>query len=127
MTSLYAFTHGRGAFKVTANMSGCNFSLAQTGRSVAAAGSDLTVNVSVAPNGCNWTAASNVPWITVQPGSGGTTSLSTFRSWTGFEMHGLAADPGFVDVTANDYRLAADSPAMHGAAAAPTNDSSSAT
>ncbi len=74
VTSLFAFTHGRGAFKVIANMSGCNFSLAQTGRSVAAAGSDLTVNVSVAPNGCSWTAASNVPWIVLQPGSGGTTN-----------------------------------------------------
>ncbi|MDX2044345.1 MAG: hypothetical protein SF097_24260 [Acidobacteriota bacterium] len=71
VTSLYAFTHGRGAFKVTANMSGCNFALSKTGDRVAAAGSDLTVNVTVAPGGCNWRAESNVPWITLQPGSGG--------------------------------------------------------
>ncbi|MGH9838077.1 MAG: hypothetical protein ACREEM_04760, partial [Blastocatellia bacterium] len=74
VTSLYAFTHGRGAYKVTANMSGCNFALAQTGRTVAAAGGDLTVDVNVAPAGCNWKAESNVPWTTVQPGAGGSTS-----------------------------------------------------
>ena len=72
VTSLYAFTHGRGAFKVATGTNGCNFSLSRTGRSVAAAGSDLTVDVTVAPGGCNWTATSNVPWITVQPGAGGT-------------------------------------------------------
>jgi uncharacterized protein (TIGR03437 family) len=72
VTSLYAFTHGRGAFKVTANNSGCNFALSKTGETVAAAGSDLTVNVTVAPGGCNWRAESNVPWITLQPGAGGT-------------------------------------------------------
>ena len=74
VTSLYAFTHGRGAFKVTANMSGCNFALSKTGDKVAAAGGDLTVNVTVAPNGCNWRAESNSPWITVQSGGAGGSS-----------------------------------------------------
>ncbi len=74
VTSLYAFTHGRGVFKVTANMSGCNFGLSRTGSVVAAAGSDLTVDVTVAPGGCAWQAESNVPWITLQPGAGGTTN-----------------------------------------------------
>ncbi len=73
VTTLYAFTHGRGAYKVTANMSGCNFSLAEIGRTFAAGGGDLTVAVNVAPAGCNWSAESNVPWITVQPNAGGTT------------------------------------------------------
>lgn len=71
VTSLYAFTHGRGAFKVTANMSGCNFALSKTGDKVAAAGSDVSINVTVAPGGCNWRAESNTSWITVQPGAGG--------------------------------------------------------
>ena len=71
VTTLYAFTHGRGAYKVTANMTGCNFSLSQTGRAVAAAGSDLTVDVTVASAGCTWSASSNSSWITLQPGSGG--------------------------------------------------------
>ncbi len=71
VTSLYAFTHGRGAFKVTANMNGCNFALSKAGDKVAATGGDLTVNVNVAPGGCNWRAESNSPWITVEPGAGG--------------------------------------------------------
>ena len=74
VTSLYAFTHGRGAFKVVANLSGCNFTLSESGRSVAQAGSDLTVNVNVAPNGCSWRGESNVPWITLQPGATGTSN-----------------------------------------------------
>jgi len=76
VTTLYAFTHGRGAFKVIANTGGCNFSLAQTGRTVAADGADLTVAVNVAPAGCSWRAESNAPWITVQPGAGGMTNGS---------------------------------------------------
>ena len=74
VTSLYAFTHGRGVFKVTANMTGCNFGLSKTGSSVAAGGGDLTVDVTAAPGGCAWQAESNVPWITVQPGSGGSSN-----------------------------------------------------
>ncbi|HQR33553.1 MAG TPA: BACON domain-containing carbohydrate-binding protein [Blastocatellia bacterium] len=71
VTSLYAFTHGRGAFKVTANNSGCNFALSKTGNTVAAGGSDLTVDVTVTPGGCAWRAESNASWITLQPGAGG--------------------------------------------------------
>jgi uncharacterized protein (TIGR03437 family) len=74
-TSLYAFTHGRGAYRVTANNnSGCNFALGQSGGTVAREGGDLTVNVTVSTAGCSWQAESNVPWITVQPGAGGSAS-----------------------------------------------------
>jgi hypothetical protein len=45
-------------------------------------------------------------------GRGGTTSLATFRSWTGFEANGIQANPRFVDVSTRDYRLQADSPAV---------------
>lgn len=45
-------------------------------------------------------------------GGGSTTSLSQFRSWTGFEQNGLDADPGLVDAGAEDFRLRADSPAV---------------
>ncbi len=71
VTTLYAFTHGRGAFKVTANTAGCNFSLSKAGQSVPIAGADATVDVSVSPSGCTWKAESNATWITVQPGAGG--------------------------------------------------------
>jgi hypothetical protein len=45
-------------------------------------------------------------------GKGGTSSLTTFNSWTGFEAHGLVGDPRFVDLAARDFRLRADSPAV---------------
>ena len=87
VTSLYAFTHGRGAFRVTANMTGCNFSLGETGKSVEAGGSDLTVAVNVAPGGCNWQAQSNATWIVLQPNTGGSAS--------GTASMKVTANPGF--------------------------------
>lgn len=45
-------------------------------------------------------------------GVGGTSSLATFNSWTGFEANGLVGDPRFVDAAGHDYRLRADSPAV---------------
>jgi uncharacterized protein (TIGR03437 family) len=74
VTTLYAFTHGRGAFKVTANMSGCDYAISPATRNFGREGGDAVVNVTVAPGGCNWRAESNVPWITVAPNTGGTTS-----------------------------------------------------
>jgi uncharacterized protein (TIGR03437 family) len=71
VTTLYAFTHGRGVFKVDLNNSGCNYSLSQPGIMVSAAGVDARVDVTIAPGGCSWTAQSNVPWITLQTGAGG--------------------------------------------------------
>ncbi len=71
VTTLYAFTHGRGAYKVNLNNSGCNYALSPTGQSFKAGGGDAMVDVKIAPTGCNWTAQSNAPWITLQPGAGG--------------------------------------------------------
>ncbi len=45
-------------------------------------------------------------------GVGGTTSLSVFRTWTGFEQQGLTGDPRFRDAANRDYRLRSDSPAV---------------
>jgi uncharacterized protein (TIGR03437 family) len=74
VTTLYAFTHGRGAYKATANMSGCNYSISPATRRFSRDGGDAVVNVTVAPPGCNWRAESNAPWITVAPNSGGSSS-----------------------------------------------------
>ncbi len=75
VTTLYAFTHGRGAWKVTANLSGCNYSISPATREVTAAGGDLAVNVTAAPNnGCNWRAESNAAWLTTTT-SGGTVNV----------------------------------------------------
>ncbi|MCV0403324.1 MAG: right-handed parallel beta-helix repeat-containing protein [Chloroflexi bacterium] len=45
-------------------------------------------------------------------GKGNTSSLDTFRSWTGQMANGIFADPRFVDGANRDYRLRADSPAI---------------
>jgi hypothetical protein len=72
ITTMYAFTHGRGAYKVALNLSGCNYTLPTTGSRVGAAGGNVTVDVRVAPGGCNWRAESNATWITVAANTGGT-------------------------------------------------------
>jgi uncharacterized protein (TIGR03437 family) len=71
VTTLFAFTHGRGAWRVTANQTGCQFSLSQPGQSFAGAGGAGTINVTAAPSGCNWTATSSASWITINSGSSG--------------------------------------------------------
>jgi parallel beta-helix repeat protein len=45
-------------------------------------------------------------------GLGTTDSLDVFRSWTGYEAHGLQADPGFVGSSSGDYRLGPGSPVI---------------
>lgn len=46
-------------------------------------------------------------------GRGNTDSLDEFRSWTGYETHGIAADPLLVDAARRDYHLMAGSPAIN--------------
>jgi parallel beta-helix repeat protein len=45
-------------------------------------------------------------------GYGNTSSLAVFRTWTGYERHGLQADPRFIAPDEGDYHLAPDSPAI---------------
>jgi hypothetical protein len=42
----------------------------------------------------------------------GTKGLAQLTSWTGLEAHSVQANPGFVDPSSHDYRLAAGSPAL---------------
>jgi hypothetical protein len=70
-TSLYAFTHGRGAWRVTVSTSNCAFTLNSTSQSFIASGGTGSVNVT-AGAGCTWTAASNESWITISSGNSGT-------------------------------------------------------
>jgi parallel beta-helix repeat protein len=45
-------------------------------------------------------------------GRGNTDSLAEFRSWTGYDTHGVQADPRFVDRTTHNYHLQIGSPAI---------------
>ena len=49
---------------------GCSFSIAPTSQNASSSGGSASVGVT-APAGCAWTAASNVPWISISSGSGG--------------------------------------------------------
>lgn len=42
-------------------------------------------------------------------GTGATSNWATFRSWTGFDFHGVNSSPGFIDASSLDFHLAADS------------------
>ncbi|MDX2041393.1 MAG: hypothetical protein SF097_09090 [Acidobacteriota bacterium] len=70
-TWLYAFTHGRGAWRVRVNANGCNYKLGTPGQTLGSAGGAATVNVTSAPSSCGWKAESNVPWIGVTSGATG--------------------------------------------------------
>jgi uncharacterized protein (TIGR03437 family) len=65
VTSLYAFTHGRGVWRVTLGNNGCSYLLSANGQTIGAAGGTGSVNVTNSPGGCNWSASSNADWITI--------------------------------------------------------------
>jgi parallel beta-helix repeat protein len=50
-------------------------------------------------------------------GRGNTDSLAEFRSWTGYDLHGVQADPRFVNRWIHDYRPGIGSPAIDRGAA----------
>ncbi|MCI0339507.1 MAG: hypothetical protein L0226_18190 [Acidobacteria bacterium] len=84
-STLFAFTHGRGAYRVVAG-TGCNNSLTPPSQSFPLAGGTGGVNVSSAPGSCSWTAASNESWITITSSGGG--------SGNGMVNFTVAANPG---------------------------------
>jgi hypothetical protein len=58
------------SFTVTQSGSTCSFSISPTGNSVAASGASSSVSVTTAA-GCNWTANSNVGWMSITSGISG--------------------------------------------------------
>jgi parallel beta-helix repeat protein len=56
-------------------------------------------------------------------GHGNTASLATFRSWTGFDSHGVQADPKFMSRVTADFTTQSTSPAIdHGSVLSPITD-----
>lgn len=74
VTSLYAFTNGRGAWRVATGSAGCQQTLSSASTSVIASGGSGTINVIASAANCQWTAESNANWIAVNSGGGGTGS-----------------------------------------------------
>jgi len=71
VTWLYAFTHGRGAWRTMVNNSGCSFALLPATRIVSADAGSGTISVKAAPGACAWTSASNASWLRVAGGGNG--------------------------------------------------------
>jgi uncharacterized protein (TIGR03437 family) len=84
-TQLYAFTHGRGAWRVMVNNSGCSYGISPATANVSATASNGTINITAEPGGCNWRAVSNAAWLTVS-GSDSTNGTAAFN---------VEANPGF--------------------------------
>ncbi|QQS47834.1 MAG: hypothetical protein IPM66_04030 [Acidobacteriota bacterium] len=86
VTMLYAFTHGRGAWRAPINNAGCNFALSPSTRQVGSGSSSGTISVTAAPAGCNWSVSSNVSWLSVS-GGGSSDGQADFavEENTGFE------------------------------------------
>jgi uncharacterized protein (TIGR03437 family) len=68
VSSLYAFTHGRGVWRATLGAKNCSFSLSRFSQNFAVTGGTGSVNISNSTN-CSWNALSNVSWITINNGS----------------------------------------------------------
>ncbi len=75
-TWLYAFTHGRGAWRVRLASAGCDYNLAPATLERSAATTNGTINVVASPGSCAWTAASNAAWVRVTGGGSGNGQLS---------------------------------------------------
>lgn len=58
-------------------------------------------------------SAAYAKYVAYVEGRGNTTSLAEFRAWTGYDRHGLRADPRFVDPAKRNYRLQTGSPAIN--------------
>lgn len=51
-------------------------------------------------------------YVAYVDGRGNTSSLAEFRAWTGYDRHGIQANPRFVDPAKRNYRLQPGSPAI---------------
>lgn len=71
VVTLYAFTHGRGAYKVVIGMNGCSWRLSRSTVEMGADGGTTGVEVTSDPAGCAWEARSNSAWIKAAAIQGG--------------------------------------------------------
>jgi uncharacterized protein (TIGR03437 family) len=67
---LYAFTHGRGAWRVPLG-GGCVYSMSPSGLMAPVEGDRLTIAVATSRGECAWNAESKAPWIRIASGANG--------------------------------------------------------
>jgi uncharacterized protein (TIGR03437 family) len=79
-TSLYAFTHGRGVWRVALGQGGCMYTLTSNTVNFDAQGGNGSMNIATASN-CVWSASSNADWLRITTGGGGIGS-GTLLSFT---------------------------------------------
>ncbi|MDX2043330.1 MAG: BACON domain-containing carbohydrate-binding protein [Acidobacteriota bacterium] len=114
ITSLYAFTHGRGAWRTMVNNSGCSYSLSPATREINSDATTGTVAVAASPGGCNWTATSNASWLKVT-GSGsadGTVSFQADANNTFASRSGTATIAGKTFAVVQPGRTDSDAPVV---------------
>jgi len=96
VSTLYAFTHGRGAFKVAIPASCAT--VPGTPIAIGAAGGTTDVSVTSASAACTWNAVSNAAWIHVTGGASGagsgTVNLSIDANTTGSSRTGTLTIAG---------------------------------
>ncbi|MDX2030003.1 MAG: Ig-like domain-containing protein [Blastocatellia bacterium] len=116
VTTLYGFTHGRGAWRVVLNNTGCSYGLSPRTITPGADASNGTVAVTAQPGACSWTASSNASWLKVQGGGAGSGSVGytleandTFASRTGTATIAgrtfTVTQPGRVDVDSPEVAI----------------------
>jgi photosystem II stability/assembly factor-like uncharacterized protein len=95
--SLFAFTHGRGAFRVRlTGTASCDYRVSPTEMSIPADGIGTPLRIE-APPGCRWSIVTNVGWIVPQPASGegpGEFRLQTAPNNGGVERSGALSAAG---------------------------------
>ncbi len=91
VTSLYAFTNGRGAWRVATGSAGCQQTLSAASTTFNATGGGGMVNVASSTANCPWTAESNADWIAINSGGSG--------SGAGTLRFTVAANPAFTPRT----------------------------
>jgi uncharacterized repeat protein (TIGR01451 family) len=96
VSTLYAFTHGRGLFKVAIPASCAT--VPANASDIGSAGGATSVNVTSASGACTWNAVSNDAWIHVTGGASGagagTVSLSVDQNTTGSPRTGTLTIAG---------------------------------
>lgn len=107
VTSIFAFTHGRGAWRVET----CRFLLSQSSQFFPMNGGQGSVDMT-APGGCIWMVSADVPWITItssdNEAGNGPVTFEVRENFTGSARQGSITAGGQVLIVVQDAGLGDD-------------------